>query len=294
VRFTRSLAGGLLALATFGVGALAAPASALLPAEIDAFQEPVQTQPVETPEQQRAREDTETELRAAFGKAKVRATPTVAAPSSAPLSTPSQALDALAVLSNIEATYDLETETDDFAEIDPGTGNITFFKDFFDTGENSPLEQDRKLFSPPLSAEEWPAMVVLHEILHLFGKDHDDSDESVRQYEDALAKECFNSSKPKPPDPPPPPPGLGGGDFNDGAIGAPLYTVPEYVFVDPLPEGYGDVRVVVPDNPEIVPDEPQPIPDDFDPDDPCALDPIGCGDGYDSRMYDPYAFELMY
>lgn len=44
-------------------------------------------------------------------------------------------------------------------------------------------------------------------------------------------------------------------------------------------------------NPEIVPDDPDPLPDDFDPDDPCDLDPYGCGGG---GGYDPFAAELLY
>jgi hypothetical protein len=66
-----------------------------------------------------------------------------------------------------------------------------------------------------------------------------DTGDDPRKFNDALAQACLNSSLP--PDSPSPP----GGGFavGDGAIDGPSYTVPEYVFVDPLPEGESDVSI---------------------------------------------------
>ena len=202
------LAGGLLALTTLGIGALAEPVSALAPVEgNEAFQDPAadsahrDTRATASSRVHRAGDPGGVRKGESAGEHATRRSNFFGAAIHA-----FPDMDALAECSRASRpVYDLETDTDDFADIDLETGTITFYKNFFDTSENSPLEQDRKRFDPPLSAEQWQAMVVLHEILHLFGKDHDDSDESVRQYEDPLAKECFNSSKPKPPDPPPAP-----------------------------------------------------------------------------------------
>jgi hypothetical protein len=60
---------------------------------------------------------------------------------------------------------------------------------------------------------------------------HQNTGDDPRKLNDALAQACPNSSLP--PDSPSPP----GGGFavGDGAIDGPSYTVPQYVFVDPLP-----------------------------------------------------------
>jgi hypothetical protein len=67
--------------------------------------------------------------------------------------------------------------------------------------------------------------------------------------------------------------------------------VPEYVFVDPLPDGEGDVTIGEITDWDVEPGEPEPLPDDVDLDDPCAIDPLGCAyDGWGGGLYDggPY------
>jgi hypothetical protein len=173
------------------------------------------------------------------------------------------------------------------AEFDPNTGTITVYKDFFDTSANSQVETGRNLFVPPLSTEDFQVLILLHELDHVFGKRHENTGDSPRKFNDALAQACLNSSLP--PDPPSPP----GSGFavGDGAIDSPSYTVPEYVFVDPLPDGEGDVTIGEITDWDVEPGEPEPLPDDVDPDDPCAIDPLGCAyDGWGGGLYDggPY------
>jgi hypothetical protein len=304
VSISRRIAGGLLALTTLGIGALAEPASAQPPVDgHGAPQDPVQSQTTESPEQKRAREEATQELRQAIGRAKNLVHPD--SPCRDYFGTSTQAYagqQAVAVLQNIEADENFVNKYDTpgpttktgpaLAKYSLSTGEITFYKDFFDKSANGTLERDGKSFVPPLTPEQVQTLTVLHELAHAFGKDHNDTTDAdaPRKFDDALAKACFNSSLPPPP---PPPPGNGGVVNNDATIGSPSYypPVPQYVFVEPLPEGYTDVRVVIPDDPEIIPDDPDPLPDDYDPDDPCDLDPYGCGGG---GGYDPFAAELMY
>jgi hypothetical protein len=72
-------------------------------------------------------------------------------------------------------------------------GIIKLYKGFF---SEASADADRNKFSPPLSREKWEALVVVHELAHVLGKNHPEKDD--RAYEDAIAKACFNSSKPAP------------------------------------------------------------------------------------------------
>jgi hypothetical protein len=168
--------------------------------------------------------------------------------------------------------------------IDPNTGTITVYKDFFDTSANSQIERGRVLFVPPLSTEQFQVLILLHELDHVFGKQHQNTGDDPRKFNDALAQACLNSSLP--PDSPSPP----GGGFavGDGAIDGPSYTVSEYVFVDPPPDGEGDVSIGEITDWDVDPGAPEPLPDKIDPDDPCALDPLACGGAYDGWGGGPY------
>jgi hypothetical protein len=258
---------------------------------------PDQAPTTETPEQQRAREHAEETLRTTIGKAKLLLFREGPCRDHFGTSTTAYAgQDALAVLGNLQIdgkivnSFDTPGPTAENgpapAEFDPNTGTITVYKDFFDTSANSQVETGRNQFVPPLSTEDFQVLVLLHELDHVFGKRHENTGDSPRKFNDALAQACLNSSLP--PDPPSPP----GGGFavGDGA-NSPSYTVPQYVFVDPLPDGEGDVTIGEITDCGVEPGEPEPLPDDVDPDDPCAIDPLGCAyDGWGGGLYDggPY------
>jgi hypothetical protein len=91
------------------------------------------------------------------------------------------------------------------AEFDPNTETITVYKDFFDTSANSQIERGRVLFVPPLSTEQFQVLILLHELDHVFGKQHQNTGDDPRKFNDALAQACLNSSLP--PDSPSPPGG---------------------------------------------------------------------------------------
>jgi hypothetical protein len=234
-RITRGLfAVGIVGALTLGTAS---------PAFADALDaaDPAPGQTTETPEQQRAREDAAETVRSTIGKAKLLlfregpcrdhyGTSTTAYPG----------VDAAAVLGNLQFdgkivnafdTPGPEAENGPApAEFAPNTGTITLYKDFFDTSA-SQVERGRVLFVPPLSTEQFQVLILLHELDHVFGKQHQNTGDDPRKLNDALAQACPNSSLP--PDSPSPP----GGGFavGDGAIDGPSYTVPQYVFVDPLP-----------------------------------------------------------
>ena len=124
------------------------------------------------------------------------------------------------------------------AEFDPNTGTITVYKDFFDTSANSQVEPGRNLFVPPLSTEDFQVLILLHELDHVFGKRHENTGDSprgstTRWPRRASTRRSRRTRRHRP----------------VVACGRrrrhrrPSYTVPEYVFVDPLPDGEGDVTI---------------------------------------------------
>jgi hypothetical protein len=258
-------------------------ASSALADDSEVPDDATQVQTTETPDQQRAREQAEDDLRMAIGRAKLRLHPDGPCRTFFGASTttyPGQ--DAFAVLTNLRIDGKVVNALDrpgPMAEngpapapFDPNTGTIIVYTEFFDTSAENQIERDRKPFDPPPSPEDFQVLILLDELAHVFGRDHESTGDSPRKFNDELAMACFNSSLPPAPQSPP---GAGGFDFGDGAIDSPSYTVPEIIFVDPLPDGEGDVTIGEITDWDIDPDAPEPLPDDVSPDDPCALEPPG-------------------